>query len=74
MQVCKASSIFENQPMQFTISAGSGRKKDVILLAEKSFDKIQQPFVIKLLSTLERRECPQLHNEESHKTFSYYHT
>lgn len=45
----KAGSIFENQLMHFTISTSHGRE---ITSIEKSFDKIQQLFMIKTLSTL----------------------
>ena len=54
-QGCKDSSISTNQSMQYTtLTKLKNKKNDYLIDAEKAFDKIQQPFMIK--NSLESRK------------------
>ena len=52
-QGCKDSSIYAHQPMWYTIL--TNWKKNYMIIspdAEKAFDKIQHPFIIKILQKM----------------------
>ena len=53
-QGCKDSSIYANQSMWYTILTNRKIKKQMIISidAEKAFDKIQHPFMIKTLQKM----------------------
>ena len=53
IQECKDGSTYENQSMWYTINRMKGKNHMIIFIdAEKAFDKIQHPYMIKILNKL----------------------
>lgn len=46
----------------------------ILIEAEKAFDRLQHPFMIKALSKLEIQKCPKSDKGHLKKTYNKYHT